>query len=394
MTTADPRPRVLFLGTHGQHNIGDELLLETFLHQLGTDIAYTVNSYDPAFTERQLAGRFDVTVIDTARDRLSLWRRLATTDAVVFGGGSIVKELYATIGRNRYATLLMLLAVVVAARVRRVPIAMLNIGVGPIASTAGRFLAARILRRVQLLTVRDAESGALCARLGVAARVTADAVFGADPALLRGDRLPPRVHGPRVPVALNLNYDIANPDNWEHFQSALAVALDRVNSRQPIEIHALPMQSEGKAHDDAAALAAFAARVPGVPFVMHRPVDHREVAAIVARCDLVIAERFHAIVLAAMLGVPVFALAYDVKVTSLVTALQLGRSAVDINGPLDAGTLGEALFCTLMERRTRRSAMNAAACVLAMRARADAGLARGWLRAVVPLRRAEAAVTP
>ena len=43
--------QVLFLGTHGQYNIGDELLLETFLEQLGDQHHYTINSYDPEFTK-------------------------------------------------------------------------------------------------------------------------------------------------------------------------------------------------------------------------------------------------------------------------------------------------------------------------------------------------------
>ncbi len=50
--------RIVFLGTHGQMNIGDELLLETFLTQLGRDNHYYVNSYDPQFTGEQLRAQF------------------------------------------------------------------------------------------------------------------------------------------------------------------------------------------------------------------------------------------------------------------------------------------------------------------------------------------------
>ena len=53
------------LGTHGQYNIGDELLLETFLARFGDQHHYVVNTYDPAFTGAQLAGRYDVELIDT-----------------------------------------------------------------------------------------------------------------------------------------------------------------------------------------------------------------------------------------------------------------------------------------------------------------------------------------
>ncbi len=53
--TTNPR-RIVFLGTHGQYNIGDELLLETFLTQLGAEHHYVVNSYDPEFTRQSARG--------------------------------------------------------------------------------------------------------------------------------------------------------------------------------------------------------------------------------------------------------------------------------------------------------------------------------------------------
>ncbi len=72
-----PSRRIVFLGTHGQYNIGDELLLETFLTQLGTQHRYLVNSYDPDFTRGQLRPRFDVEVIDTGADRCGCCARCA-----------------------------------------------------------------------------------------------------------------------------------------------------------------------------------------------------------------------------------------------------------------------------------------------------------------------------
>ncbi|MGB0111963.1 MAG: hypothetical protein WBP59_01965, partial [Ilumatobacteraceae bacterium] len=124
--TGDGRPPVcrdvLFLGTHGQFNVGDELLLETFLGQLGSQHRFMVNSYDPARTAAALDGRYDVDVFDTASGRLALLGRIRRCDAVVFGGGSILKELYASVGRWRHATLVMVLALVIVAKMFRRPV--------------------------------------------------------------------------------------------------------------------------------------------------------------------------------------------------------------------------------------------------------------------------------
>jgi polysaccharide pyruvyl transferase WcaK-like protein len=299
----DTPPTIVFLGTHGQHNIGDELLLETFLHQLGDQPSYVINTYDRAFTANQLEGRYRAELIDTAGDRRSLIRHLRRADAVVFGGGSIVKELNAATGRNRYATMLMILAVVTFARlIARAPIAMFNIGVGPIRTATGRLLARLILSQADMVTVRDPGSFSLCQEIGLgnAVRSSTDAVFSVTPAWLLGDSGLPAAEPATGPlrIALNLNHDIENPANWEHFQSELARAIRELAADREIELHALPMQSKGKDHDDATVLSDFARRIPGVPLVEHRPATHADVARIISSCDLVLSERLHAIVMA------------------------------------------------------------------------------------------------
>jgi polysaccharide pyruvyl transferase WcaK-like protein len=377
-------PKIVFLGTHGQHNIGDELLLETFLHQLGPDHRYVINTYDADATSTQLAGRYDAELIDTAGDRLALLRHLLGADAVVFGGGSIVKELYVSVGRNRYATMLMILAVVTFARfVARVPIAMLNIGVGPITTPLGRRIARRILRQADLVTVRDPGSYALCTELGLGdvVRSGTDAVFSTTPDwLLGGEPRVARTEGGPVRIALNLNRDIENQGNWEHFQEALADAPRLVAARRPIELHGLPMQSKGKELDDATMLREFATRVPEIPFVEHLPVTHEDVACLITSCDLVVSERLHAIVMASIVGVPSYVLAYDVKVRELASMLGLDEVTVDINGPLDAPQMAHGLTRLIVDLESAGAWVSTSARRLAARAGADFESARSWIR--------------
>ena len=250
--------RILFLGTHGQHNIGDELLLDTFLTQFGSENHYFVNSYDTTFTEAQLRPRFQVDVFHTTGEPLRFLRYLLSCDLIFFGGGSIIKELYASVGRGRYATLLMVLLTVTFARqIARKPVIMSNIGVGPIKTTRGKRLSAWILKQVNLLSVRDETSYRTCLTLGLnpeQVHQVSDVVFVNNAQAFMGetDNTPIESTAPNAPlrVALNLNYDIENPANWETFLQNLEDGLRALNQRQPIEIHALPMQSEFKAHDD------------------------------------------------------------------------------------------------------------------------------------------------
>ncbi len=69
--------KILFLGTHGQYNIGDELLLETFLSQLGNRHEYTVNTYDEKFTLRQVGDQYKLKVFHTTQKR---WHILLLPD--------------------------------------------------------------------------------------------------------------------------------------------------------------------------------------------------------------------------------------------------------------------------------------------------------------------------
>ena len=346
--------RILLLGTHGQANIGDELLLTTFLHQLGHEHRYVVNSYDPDRTHAQFEADVDIEVIATTGDRWALLRHLVSCDAVVFGGGSIVKELYRSVGRWRYATLVMVLALVLVARVARRPVLLCGIGVGPIDTRLGRFLAAIIVRAASLVSVRDTTSYDTCLSIGTRpdrvlripdpAFVNRPGQFPAGTPLLG---MPADADGSgRVRIALNLNRDIANGDRWDDVLAELTQTFELVADRIPIEIHALPMQSEFKDHDDATVLRTFLADHPEWNPVMHDTADHGDVAAIIAGCDVVVSERFHAIVVAAVLGRPTVGLLYDVKVAELADQLGIADRSVDLNAPLDPAALADTIVDT------------------------------------------------
>jgi polysaccharide pyruvyl transferase WcaK-like protein len=341
------KQRILFLGTHGQYNIGDELLLETFLTRLGTQRVYAVNSYDLAYTRRQLGAEYEVDIFPTTGSKLRFLQQILRADLLFFGGGSIIKELYASVGRHRYATLFMIwLTVTVAHWLARKPIIMSNIGVGPLLSPGGARIARHILRQVTFLSVRDARSLETCLRLGVPAdrvMLVPDAVFSLAPTDFVAAAPVRRTPNQPLRVALNLNFNIERPDHWEPFLDSLAAGLREFHAKTPIVIHALPMQTGFKEHDDAQVLAQFARRIPEIEMVMHHPATHHEIGALLADCDVVVAERLHALVIAAILGKPFLGLMYDVKVRELVAGLEQSQFALDVNRPFTAADVSKRL---------------------------------------------------
>lgn len=346
---------ILFLGTHGQYNIGDELLLETFLSQLGSEHEYAVNSYDPPFTQGMLRPQFNAEAFHTTQELPRFLNYLLTSKLLFFGGGSIIKELYASVGRNPYSTLLMILATVTFAKqLTRKQIVMSNIGVGPIHTPTGERLARMILNQVDFVSVRDQKSFQTCQRLGIRAdklRLVPDAVFANAPSVF----LPaPASKADSVPlkIALNLNYDIENRAAWEPFLDNLSAALTQLGAERPIQVHALPMQSKFKANDDLSVLKEFQARIPNIPFVVHDPQTAQEAAQIMAGCDLVLAERLHTLVIASILGKPFFGLVYDVKVKELIAYLGVSEHSLDINQPFNAQVLADGIRRVVNESDT------------------------------------------
>lgn len=379
----DTPTRILLLGTHGQHNIGDELLLETFLHQLGDQHSYVINTYDKLDTASRLGTRYRYELIDTARDRRALLSHLRAADMLVFAGGSIMKELSAATGRNRYATLLMILALVIGARwFGRAPIAMLNIGVGPIRTRRGRRLARSILNRVDLVTVRDAASADLCRVIGTTTEViaSADAVMSTEPDWLREGGADPRMQMCEpLRIALSLNHDIEVPENWPHVVATLGAALSELAHLRPIQVHGLPMQSRGKEHDDASVLREFAARLPDVEFIEHRPSTPGDVARLLETCDLLIAERLHALITAAKLGIPIVPLVYDVKVREVAAALGVDDLGIDLGAPFTAEQVIASVAAVADDRAGASAQLAERVAVLTHQARLGFDSARIWV---------------
>jgi len=231
---------------------------------------------------------------------------------------------------------------------------MSNIGVGPLQTPRGKQLAGWILRQVSVLSVRDRKSYETCLGLGLEpdrVQLVPDAVFVNPPEVfverpLKAPAAGPAANG-RLKVALNLNYDIENPDNWETFQENLVDALRMLDGHYALEVHTLPMQSQFKAMHDARVLAEFKARIPEIDVHLHEVETHREAAAIIAECDVLLSERLHALVMAAILGKPFIGLLYDVKVAELVAGLQMQEYSVDINHPFEPRRLVELVECTL-----------------------------------------------
>lgn len=242
--------KILLAGYYGFGNLGDEILLETYL--------------------ARLKPKFEVSVLlpEKPVDRWSLWavaRALSKTDVLLFGGGGILQDKTGFLGLAYYLSLILL------ARTLGKRVVLLGQGIGPL-SPFNLALARAVLKLAEKITVRDAASLKLLEGLNVS--------LTADSALL-----------------------------WDGFRNAAG----RLPLDPPKKIIFIPREGDA-ALERALGQAAITAKKMGAKLEMLSWRTPQEAAAHLAGADLVISMRLHGLILAAALGIPAQAAHDDPKI--------------------------------------------------------------------------------
>src|SRR5687767_8005102 len=113
MMKDDNTKRALLLGAYGQSNLGDDLLLYNYLRLLRSkgygSVVVNVSRADlvPDIICQEFPDLKTFVTYDTSMIRLL--RLVRSSDIVVYGGGTVYKEMYGTTGRNPYSLVLRIL---------------------------------------------------------------------------------------------------------------------------------------------------------------------------------------------------------------------------------------------------------------------------------------------
>ncbi|HEY4229312.1 MAG TPA: polysaccharide pyruvyl transferase family protein, partial [Thermoanaerobaculia bacterium] len=334
------RPVVLIAGYYGFGNTGDEAILAAILnglHAHSPSARAVVVSGDPADTQR----RHGVEAI-AWRDVAAIARAARGCDLVLVGGGGLFQDHWGVdpgslLTPNHYGISFYAGPAVLAALEGK-PLALVGLGIGPLASPEARRMVRGVCEASAFLSVRDAESRDLLISSGVEAEritVSADPAFALAPArrsaadLLREagveDDASSSSRSPIVAVALRPWALGTDPERWE---AEVGAALDRLIEKTGGRLLFVPFQRSSRADEDDAGVAArvrsrlgrtAAARAVPLP----APLSPSETRGLLASCDLVLAMRLHAAVFAVAGTVPLVGLGYDPKVRWLLERLGL-----------------------------------------------------------------------
>ena len=301
-------PRVVISGYFGYNNAGDEAILTAMvgsLRRFVPGVEITVISGNPL----QTAGQHRVETVGRA-DLAGIYKAVGKADLLLSGGGSILQDVTSS------RSLLYYLGVVVLAQLVGTKVMFFAQGVGPIVRPWNRWLTAAVAKGVDLITVRETGSRETLENLGVVGPpviVTADQVFALEPAAPERAREILVAAGvgrerPLVGIALR---------HWrqeENYKVAVARAADDLVARYGVEVVFLPLQAPA----DIPVAQEVAGLMTAPAKVLTGSYSAQELLAVTGELDLMVGMRLHALVFAAVQGVPMVGIVYDPKVADFV----------------------------------------------------------------------------
>jgi polysaccharide pyruvyl transferase WcaK-like protein len=321
------RPTVLVAGAFGQRNPGDEALLAAFLRALG-DVDVTVASADP----EQTAAEHGVRAISSSSKR-ALQYAVNRSSALVFAGGTIFKTLPASTGRPPLSLLRNALAISSYARLRGCSVLMVGVGAGTLPAGPARMLTRRLVRRADLLIMRDDASAQALIGCGVPPPVR----VGSDAAWSLVDE-PATEHSRSQGV-------IVVPSRWAGgpaLRADLATALSGLQETG-LDVRLDPWQVDGTGDDDLAFARNLAGALPRPVAISEPPRDLDEAIHDLQGAALVVTMRFHAQVAAAAAGAPSLSLVHEAKQASLADRLGQPSTAATTSAASMAAAITSAL---------------------------------------------------
>jgi polysaccharide pyruvyl transferase WcaK-like protein len=318
---------VTLVGAFGQGNPGDEALCAAFRDQLG-DHELIVVSGDPSDTaQRHRVRSVPNGALTTARTALA-------SDALVIGGGTIFKSLHGTTGRRPNSLLRNTMALVAGARARRTKVALVGVGADDLRGREAQAIARWLVRRADLLVLRDEESAAVLGAAGAPAPFW----IGADPAwTLAGDLAGVESFPGREPT---ITVALSHLAGDRTFAARLANALAPFMGAYSIRLQ--PWQAGAGGRDLELAETLREIMGPDVK-VLDAPPSFASAVASVVGDELVVGLRFHALVAAGMAGTRFVAAAHEPKLAGLARRLGQVSFPVHATSEVMGGAIEHAL---------------------------------------------------
>ena len=326
---------ILISGWYGFGNTGDELLLDIFLSKYGVKHnikVLTQGSIDPKRVPSIYHNdffRFDSGGIKQwlTGNPLKLIFEIFKSDVFVLGGGGIIREA------GNFQNLRRLLDEIWLAKVLGKKVFIYGVSIGPIASSKGKNLVRKSLKRCDFITVRDMRSLLYLQEFDIDKSKYS---LCPDPAFIKltnsktiGDPFLRKTINveKKIPIFLSLGLI----DDGRDFSSldSLARVLDKLSIIKKLSFIAIPFRiTSDSSVDDI--------------FVAHE-LHHRLVNKSCLSSKWVLAVRLHSMILSIANNTPFVAINYDTKVRDTAILANLDNLVVDLDNEFEKNLLNKIL---------------------------------------------------
>ncbi len=322
---------VLLCGYYGEHNLGDDALLQVLVSQIPSHWDLVVTARDPEAVRSLVPGAKTV----SRRSLSQTIQALDRVDALILGGGSLLQD------GTSFKSLVYYLVLLWTARVRGTPILLWGQGLGPLHRRLSRVLVKHTLGGIKAVSWRDPRSMEQAQRW----KLRIPMVMGPDPVWCHPS--PAWSGGNRLilcwrPTAL------LDGRGW----GVLLDAVDRFSSSIGSEVIWLAFHAD----QDAALWGDLQSRDLIPDRLVQRSIQMQaesldQVQLLFSDAALVIAMRLHALILAAAGDCPTAALSYDPKVKAAAQLASL--SWTDLDNQLNCDQLIRQWQSTMQNPRER-----------------------------------------
>ena len=349
--------KILISGYYGFANAGDEAMLTAIVDSLRREqptLDITVISGNPKVTAQlhnvKAVPRFDV---------LQVMKAMAQADLLLSGGGSILQDVTSTKSLFYYLSILSL------GKLMGKKVVLFAQGVGPINSPFARKLTGYICRKADLITVRDDGSSEELKTMGLDPKkiiITADAVFSLPTGNKQlGQSILQKYNLGQKPL---IGFALRHWQGEDRFCPEFAQGAALLAQKFDAQIVFLPLQFPAD-EELSNRVKALMGDKQDATFVLPQSFSAEEYLGIISNMQLLVGMRLHALVFAALNGVPFLGVSYDPKVDRFVkamagkvtgdvahiTALELTKKAEELWQQKDPGLAGKIAGLRLEAKR-------------------------------------------
>ncbi len=312
-TTPPKYYHAVLSGYYGFDNSGDEAMLASILRELRDkkeDIRLLVLSKKPGETSK----RYGVDSMARANP-ISLFRIFGRTGMLISGGGNLIQDLTSFQSMVYYTSLMNY------AKFRGLKVMLYANGIGPLIRKASVKIAAGVLNKTDVITVREPHSYKMLLDIGVTKPkmcITADPVISfTKPDSITTDNILKRYNIPK-----NRKIAVFSVRPWKGMESDFEPVFAEIADYVFEKYNLLPVFVPLNTKKDARISAEIIELMKNPAILVENENRARNLVGIISRADLLVGMRLHSLIYASITSTPVVGVVYDPKVRYFIELME------------------------------------------------------------------------